>query len=114
MPGGSLQEWLFTFSVRSTGAPYPIDPTAWEYVVRETATTPGSPLISVTPAPGAQGQLVVTSTATVSSVQVSLTPAATAALAPQEYSHSLWMQPGTGSAYTWLTGSLIVVGNPQP
>lgn len=114
MPAGSLQEWLFTFTIPSTGAPYPISGATWEYVARVTATDTGAPLIGITTSSGAQGQLVVTQTATVSSVQINFTRDATATLAPQEYAHALWMNPGTEDQFTWFTGSLIVTGNPQP
>jgi hypothetical protein len=114
MPIGSLQEWLFTFTVPSTGAPFPIVVSPWTYVCRTTATDTGPALIEVTTTLGAEGQVVVTSTASVSSAQLNLTPAATVSLAPGNYFHSLWMQPSTSSAYTWWTGNLVLVGNPQP
>jgi hypothetical protein len=114
IPAGSLQEWLFTFTIPSTGVPFPIVTAPWEYVVRSTATDLSSPLIYITTNASAQGQIVVTSTAQVSSAQVNLTPAATVGLAPGEYAHTLWMDPGTPSAYTWFTGNLLIVGNAQP
>jgi hypothetical protein len=116
MPIGSLQEWLFTFTVPSTGAPFPITGATWEYVARPTATDlTVPPLIDITVTAGSQGQLVVTSTASVSSVQLNMAPAATLSLTPGTYAQSLWMNPGNTSAqYTWLTGNLILVGNPQP
>jgi hypothetical protein len=114
MPAGSLQEWLFTFTVPSTGAPFPIITSPWSYVVRPTATDTGPALIEITTVLGAEGQVVVTSTASVSSAQLNLTPAATVNLTPGEYAHALWMDQGTSAAYTWFTGNLIIVGNPQP
>lgn len=118
MPAGSLEQWTFTFTTidATTGqsVPYPIIGATWEYVARVSAADTGTPLVSVTATPNAQGNIVVTSTATLSQIQLTLNPAATASLAPQEYWHTLWMQPGTASAYTWVTGNLIIVGNPQP
>jgi hypothetical protein len=117
MPAGTLTEWLFTFTQPATGLPYPFPVGAtWEYVARLTATDlTVPPLIDVTTTVGSQGQLVVTSTAAVSSVQLNLAPAATVNLTPGEYAHALWMQPGNGvSAFTWWTGSLTIVGNAQP
>jgi hypothetical protein len=109
---GSLQEWLFTFTYPSTGALYNISTASFEYVVRATSTSTGSSLISVTATPNSQGVLTVT-TAT-STVLLTLYPAATQSLAAGNYAHSLWMNPGTASAYTWLSGSLLLQGNPQP
>jgi hypothetical protein len=109
---GSLQEWLFTFTYPSTGALYSISGSAFEYVVRDTSTSTGSPLISVTATPSAAGVLTVT-TAT-STVLLTLYPAATQSLAVGNYAHALWMNPGTDSAYTWLSGSLLLQGNAQP
>jgi hypothetical protein len=112
MGAGSLQEWLFTITYPSTGALYPISGLTWEYVARTTPVSSGT-LISVTPSANTQGVLTV-GTAT-STVLLTLYPAATASLAPGQYSHALWSNPGSAStAYTWLAGNLIVAGNPQP
>lgn len=113
MGAGSAQEWLFTITYPATGALYPISGLTWEYVARATPESSGSPLISVTPAPNAQGVLTV-GTAT-STVLLTLYPAATSSLTAGQYSHALWSNPGSAStAYTWLAGNLIVSGNPQP
>lgn len=109
---GSLQEYLFTFTYASTGALFPITGMTWEYVVRDTGTSGGSPLISVTTSANSQGVLTVTTSA--STVQLALYPAATQSLAGGQYAHSLWMNPGLATAYTWLSGALILQGNPQP
>lgn len=118
MPAGSEEQWTFTFTTISTAGqsvPYPIAGATWEYIVRSSATdtTPGG-IFSVTTTPNAAGNIVVTSTATLSQIQLTLNPAATVALPPQEYFHTLWMNPNTTNAYTWVTGTLSVVGNPQP
>ena len=113
MPAGSLTQWNVQFTIPTTGAPYPIS-SNWEYVVRPTPTDTSTPLIKVTTTPNAQGSLTVTTTATLAQVQLSLTPAATASLAPGEYSQTLWSDVGTTSAFTWLTGAFLVVGNPTP
>lgn len=109
---GSLQEYLFTFTYPSTGTLFPISGFTWEYVVRDTGTSSGSPLISVTPSANSQGVLTVTTAA--STVQLTLYPAATQSLAAGQYAHALWMNPGLTSAYTWLSGALVLNGNPQP
>ena len=109
---GSLQEYLFTFSYPSTGVLYDISGLTWEFVVRATGTSTGSPLISVTPTPNSQGALTVSTAA--STVQLTLYPAATQSLAPGQYALSLWSNPGLASAYTWLSGPLVLQGNPQP
>ena len=112
MPYGSLQQYLFTFTYPSTGALYPISGFTWEYVVRATGTSGGSPLISVTTSANSQGVLTVTTAA--STVLLTLYPAATSSLGAGQYAQSLWSNPGGASAYTWLNGPLILQGNPQP
>lgn len=109
---GSLQEYLFTFTYPSTGALFPISGMTWEFVVRDTGTSGGSPVISVTTSASDEGLLTVDTSA--STVQLSLYPAATQDLATGQYALSLWMNPGLASAYTWLSGPLILNGNPQP
>ena len=110
---GSLVEYLFTFSYPSTGTLFDISGMTWEFVVRDTGTSGGSPLISVTTSGSDAGVLTVTTPA--STVQLSLYPAATADMAPGQYAMALWMNPGiTATAYTWLSGALILNGNPQP
>lgn len=110
---GSLIEYLFTFTYPSTGALYDITGLTWEYVARATGTSSGSPLISVTATPNSQGVLTVTPSA--STVLLTLYPAATSSLAPGNYSHSLWSDPGSATAaYTWFSGALTITGNAQP
>jgi hypothetical protein len=116
MPAGSAQNWTFSFTTTAPGGvtPYSISATAWEYVVRSSATDMGTPLVKLTPTAGTNGVLTVTSTATVSSVEIEMFPVATAALTPGAYFHALWEYPSTTTAVTWATGNLIVQGNPQP
>jgi len=119
MPAGSLQEWAFTFTVAGPfygpPAPYPITGATWEYVVRSTATSSGSPLFSITTTSSANGLITATSTASLSQVLLAVYPPATASLTPGSYSHALWMDPGNSTAaFTWVTGQMVVQGNPQP
>ena len=118
MPLGSLQQWLFTFttvnSITGQSVPYPIAGASWEYVVRATPTSGGTALISFGTAATSQGVLVVTATASVSSVQLNLYPAATQGLSPSTMSQALWANPGSGSAIAWLSGPLILQATPQP
>lgn len=95
------------------GAPYPVNGATWEYVVRPVNDL-GPALMTITTTPNADGSLTVTSTGQLSQVTLALNPAATAGLATGSYSHALWMNPGTASAYLWLTGSLQVKLVPQP
>jgi hypothetical protein len=115
MPAGGLLERVFTLTVPGTGAPYDISGLAWEYIARVSATdtTPGG-LIDVTTTPGSQGLITVVSTAAMSQVVLTLYPAATSGLTPGIYAHALWSDPGTSSAYPWVSGGLIIAGNPQP
>jgi hypothetical protein len=118
MPAGSLEQWTFTFTTISTttgqSIPYPIAGATWEYVTRVSPTDLSTPLFSITTTPTVNGNIVVTSTAVLSQIQLTISPAATVSLVPNEYFHTLWMNQGTSSAYTWVTGVLTVIGNPQP
>ena len=118
MPAGSEQTWGFQFTyITAAGqqAPWPgFSSLTWEYVVRDTATSPGTPLFSITTTANSSGVIVVTSTSTLSQVGLYIYPAATATLTPQAYAHSLWSDPGTDTALTWWTGDLIVEGAAQP
>lgn len=116
MPAGSLQQWTFTFTVASASGPatpYPIGGATWEYVARTSPGDLGTPLIDITTTPTSAGVITVTFTSVLAQVLLTIYPAATAGL-NGSYSHSLWMDPGTPSALTWCTGSLLVDGNPQP
>lgn len=114
MPAGSLQSWNVQFNVPATFAPYPITGTTWEYVARLNATDTGPPLIDITTTPSAQGQISVTATSLLSQVTLVISPAATASLTPGQLWHALWMNPATTGQFTWLSGNLIVLGNPAP
>lgn len=119
IPAGSLVQYTFTFSTvdPSTGqtTPYTITGATWEYVVRTSATdtTPGG-VFNLTTTPSVNGSLQITSSSTLSQALLTINPGATATLAPNTYYHALWMNPGSATAYTWVTGSFVVVGNPQP
>ena len=118
MPLGSLQQWTFQFTtvnqVTGQSQPYPITGATWEYAARLNATDTGAPLIQLTPAPTTQGTLIVTATAALSQVQLDIYPAATQSLPAQTYSHALWMNPSTDSAFCWWEGPLIVQATSQP
>jgi hypothetical protein len=107
---GSAAEYAFTLTTPA-GAPYPVGGTTWEYVVRPNAGS-GAALFSVTLTPTSNGSLTVTTPP--SQVTLLLNPAATAGLGAGPYQHALWMNPGTTSAYLWLTGQLLVNLVPQP
>ena len=116
MPQGSLEEYTFTFLQPGpfSTIPYPISGATWQYVVRPAPTDESAPLIDITTASTSEGQITVTSTATLSQVLLTILPAATQPLAPGTYYHTLWMNPDTNAAYAWLTGLLQIEGNPQP
>jgi hypothetical protein len=117
MPAGSLQQWNFTFTTTAPGGntPYPITGSTWEYVARPTATDMTSPpMIEITTSVTTAGVITVTDSAALSQVQLDIYPAATAALTPGTYFHALWANAGGTSALAWVTGLLIVEGNPQP
>lgn len=112
MPVGSIQEWQFTFTVPATGALYPVTGFTWEWVVRVNPGDSGTPLISLTTTPGAEGVLTVNTL--LSQVLLTVNPAATTGMAPGVYSQALWSNPSLSSAYCWLAGPLILQAAPQP
>ena len=116
MAAGSVQELACNFVVNSpaTSAPWPITGATWEYVCRNTATDTGSPVFSITTTANASGVITITDTASVSQALLSVYPAATAALTPGTYWHSLWQNPSTVNAFAWFTGNLMILGTPQP
>jgi hypothetical protein len=117
MDAGAEQQWLFTFTTGAPGGttPWPISGATWEYVARTSATDlTVPPLIKINTVASSAGLLTVTSTATVSSVQLAMYPAATVSLTPGTYYAALWMDPGTTSAVTIFNGLLLINGAPQP
>ena len=117
MPAGSLQEWLFTFTTGAPGGltPWSISGATWEYVARTSATDlTVPPLIKITATPGSAGLLTVTSTSAVSSVQLTMYPAATVSLTPGVFYHALWENSGTTSQLCIFDGLLLIDGAPQP
>ena len=116
LAAGSSMNATFTFTTGAPGGttPYSISGATWEYVVRATATTGGTPLIEVTTSVSSAGLITATSTSTLSQIVLALYPAATASLAPGAYSHGLWSNVGTTSQFCWALGSLVITGAPQP
>lgn len=116
MPVGSLQQWDFTFTNPGTGTPYPFGSiTAWEFICRATATdsTPGG-LFEITELTTTPGTIVVTASASLSQVQLTINPAGTSAITPGEYFAALWSNPSASTAYCWLSGPLILQATAQP
>lgn len=117
MPAGSLQQWTLTLTspAPASSPPYPIPGGAtWEYVVRATAVSSGSPLFSVTATVSASGLITVTSSAVLSQVLLAVYPAATSGLTPGSYAHALWLNPGTATAVCVFAGLLTVEPAAQP
>jgi hypothetical protein len=111
MPAGSYGAWEFAFA---TGVqPYPISGATWEYVVRVSQTDLTiPPLIEITTTVSAAGLITVTDAT--ASLLLEIYAAATVNLPPGTYYQSLWMDPGDSNAFTWVTGTLVIQGNPQP
>lgn len=111
MPAGSYGAWELAFATGTQ--PYPITGATWEYVARTSqADLTVPPLIKITTTLSAAGLLTVTTAA--ATVLLEIYSAATAGLAPGTYYHAVWMDPGDDDAFAWVTGSLIIAGNPQP
>jgi hypothetical protein len=96
-PAGS--QWAQT--VRITGVD--ITGLAWEFVIRpNVADAAQPPLVKVTTTVSSQGYITVDVSA--GTVQVVLTPAATALLGRGARPYALWSQPGTTQALAWIDG----------
>lgn len=104
---GIGSQWSQTYTIQNSDTTlFNITGKTWEFVVRSDPSEPTAvtPVIKVlSSAPGAQGSIVVNTTT--STVQVILTPAATAALSQKGYVYSLWMDPGLSDATAWVTGT---------
>ena len=112
MPAGSLQQWQFTFTTPA-GALYNINGATWEWVARTSVTDlTVPPLIDITTSTTVPGSISVNVPA--GQITLTITPAATVSIPPGAYVQSLWMNPGTTSAFCWLSGALIIQGTPQP
>lgn len=101
----------YGFGIRNPdGSPYPITGLTWEYVIR---SPDGRTTVSITTTPSDNGQLTVT-TSGQSLVQLTIAPDATSGISAGSYSHALWSNPGTDTAFLWVTGALIVQAVAQP
>jgi hypothetical protein len=116
MAQGSSQAWNIKLTVPFTVSPFPVDPAAWQYVVRAQGDDgTGTPLVSITPAASADGLLTITDTPSLSQVLLQIYPAGTQDLAPGSYAHGLWEFPGNPvTARAMFTGDLIIEAAPQP
>lgn len=108
---GSVMNNAFALT-NDDGTPYNVSGLTWEFVVHADPED-GTPLISVSTTPNAQGSLTVTTSPT-SQVSLSLLHAATAALPPGVYSHALWSNPGLSSALCWTQGQFTIKPVAQP
>lgn len=103
---GSLAQASFVFQ-NDDGSLYNITGATWEYVVRiGPSDRSAAPLLSITTTSTSAGVLVVTTST--STVALTINPAGTASLKPGIYSHTLWMNPNTTTAYAWLTGQFTL------
>lgn len=110
-PAGSVADYSLTLALEN-GEPYPVEGASFEYVVRVSSNSTGTPVFVVTTTPSAAGLITVTtSPATV--IGLTLYPAATEALSGT-YRHSLWSNSGTPGAFSWIVGNLSVSPTPQP
>lgn len=108
-------QWVTSFTLTNDdGTLMDITNKSFEFVVRASVTdTSTTPLVKVTStAATAQGYITVT-TAT-SSVQVVLSPTATAGLPAIGPWHTLWMDPGLADQWKALTGPFFCQAVPAP
>ena len=105
----SGSQWAQTFQFQGVD----ISGLTWEFVIRPSLTdTTQPPLIKVTTTVGSQGQITADTVAR--TVQVVLTPAATALLGQGARPYALWSNPGTTSATTWCEGTFTSTTVPAP
>lgn len=91
-------QWAQTF-----GIPVDLTGLAWSFVIRINAADRSEPpLVRVTTASSAQGQITVDTVA--STVQVVLTPAATAPLGKGIWAHALYSDRNTSTETCWVEG----------
>lgn len=108
MPIGSRADWLLSLFADDGVSPFPIAGHTFEYVVRQTATDTGSPLVRLQsdnpsgPTPANGGLLTVVSSAVESGLKMSWYPAATSPLTAKTYFHALWMDYADPNARTCL------------
>lgn len=106
-PRGS--EWIQAFQLlNDDGSNMDISTSTFEFVLRDAATSTGTPAAIITTAMStALGQITVdTGTATITAV---LTPTATKALAAADtYALALWLNPGQPSATALVLGGFYV------
>lgn len=90
--------WRVTFTI-----PANITGMAWRFVIRinaEDQTEP--PLVRITESSNSQGQITVNVPA--STVQITLTPAATRSLGTGTWAHTLYSDADTDNEIAWVTG----------
>ena len=98
-------QWVQTFTLQNDdGSLMDITTKVFEFVVRASATDASpTPLIKVSSS-GATSQGYITVTPDSSSLQVVLSPTATAAIPSSGCWHGLWMDPGLSDATVIVTG----------
>ena len=91
--------WRVTFTI-----PADITGMAWEFVIRINAEDQSEPpLVRVTETSSTQGQIAANVTA--STVQVTLTPAATRPLGKGIWAHALYSDANTDNEIGWVAGT---------
>jgi len=106
---GAGSQWTQTFQLQGVD----ITGLTWAFGIRPNSLdTAQPPLIKVTGTQSAQGQVIADPVAR--TVQVVLTPAATALLGRGSRPYALWSNPGTTSATSWCAGVFNSVLIPAP
>lgn len=106
-------QWNETFFITNAdGTPTNITNKTFEFAIRRAVTDTGTPTLSVTSVPNANGQITVTTSN--SSVQVTLTPAGTASLLHGGGVYALWMDPGLPDATAMVVGTFYCIQVASP
>lgn len=111
----SGSQWVTSFTLTNDdGSRMDITNKTFEFVVRSSVTdTSPTPLAKVTGA-GATVQGYITISAATSSVQVVLSPTATASIPPMGPWYALWMDPGLADATTVVHGPFYCQATAAP
>jgi hypothetical protein len=112
LPRGGQQSVRFALKQANGITPFPVNARTFEYVVRPDANGTGTPLVSITSALTAQGQLVIDTVSSI--ITMNLLAVATSGLTTGNYYHALWMDPGQSTAFNWFAGKFILQPASQP
>lgn len=101
-------QWVQTYTLENDdGTPMNINGKTFEFVVRPSVTDTAEPAKVAVNSTAATAQGYITVTANTSTVQVVLSPTATALLGKSASPYTLWMDPGLPDATALVVGTFF-------